>query len=57
MPTTQGVTPSSAQSSAQQLQQWELQEQQQQALFTAQSTVEEGWIAALNQVTQHYATA
>jgi hypothetical protein len=57
MPTTQGVTPGGAQSSAQQLQQWELQEQQQQALFTAQSTVEEGWIAALNQVTQHYATA
>jgi len=57
MSATSNITPGSEQSTAQQLQQWELQEQQQQALFTAQSQVEEGWIAALNQVTQHYATA
>jgi hypothetical protein len=48
------LTPSGVESSTNALSQWQLSQQLQQAQQSAQNTVEEGWIAVLNEATQQY---
>jgi hypothetical protein len=54
MASTSQFTPGGVESSTNALSQWQISQQLQQAQQSAQNTVEEGWIAVLNEATQQY---